>query len=276
MLDSIVNSINKTSSVKLKEKTSKNKTKANPKTTQKPVIKTAVIEKPVSLREVETSVPETTPATLPEPTTSNFFQMIMQNIDQKKFSITEAEKTRMMETSRDLHDSLMGIIRKCNSNDCQQKSLCPFQCINKYPDGQLCPVEMAIAKFASKEYYTMLEDELQTTSFNIVEISTVNAIIEVELEEFRSRAYIHEHGLITQTAAFAIKESGAVIYNDVENPIYNLRERLDRRKNKLLQRLLMTPESKARFKIELKSKNNKTTKDLISSAEDKIRQFALE
>ncbi len=230
---------------------------------------------------VQELVPEELPINIRPPSNSipskdDLFVAFMNNIDVSKMNLTELDKAAINNNIAKLQSSDMGLIRQCNSETCQQRNICPFNSINKFPENQLCPVEKAIVQYMQTGYYKLLEEELGHTNYNMIEVGTIHSLLEVDIEEFRARVYTNETGMIVQNAAFIDKESGSVIFNNVENPIYNLRERLDRRKAKLLQRLLLTPESKARFKIESKDRSSRTTKDLISSAEDKIKRIQQE
>lgn len=235
---------------------------------------------------VETHIEETTTQLVPEETTEEpvtpvlqsdgkeeLFDKFLSNVDVSDMNLSKSEMEELNKGLTNMQDSDMGLLRNCDSESCQQRNICPFNRIGKFPEGQLCPVEKSIMQYMSNGYYQMLEEELGHSNYNMVEISTIHSLLEVDLEEFRARIYSNSEGMIVQNAAFVDKESGSVIFNNVENPVYNLRERLDRRKAKLLQRLLITPEAKARFKVETKDRGAKTTKDLISSAEAKIRKL---
>jgi hypothetical protein len=269
MLDSIVNGLDLGAGKekKLVKKITKPKKISKAK---KAEVKEAVI--PNDAKPVETNIPNTI-----EPTSkTDLFNSLLSNKAVKQMDLSADEKKCVSEAiEQNITDTMTCVVRTCNSEKCKQKGICPFSKIEKFPDGSPCPLEVAIADFMSVEYFKMITEETETTNYNIVEISTVNSLIEVELEEFRARVYSNTEGQIISQAAFVIKDTDEVIYNDIENPIYNLREKLDRRKQKLLQRLLITPEAKARFKIEDKGRGAKSTTDLISSAEKKIQKLKI-
>lgn len=176
---------------------------------------------------------------------------------------------------REMQESTMNVARKCNPESCDIINICPFTKIKKYPKDQLCPVDKSIVDYAFKEYEQYLRDETGNIDgeLSIIERNTIVELIECDIEEFRARGYSNEKGLVISQAMFVIKDTGEVVYNDVENPVYNLRDRISRRKSKLLQRLLLTPEARARFNIDTSKRKTKNTKKIIEIAEEKIRQY---
>jgi hypothetical protein len=255
-----------------------------PSITQKP---TPIIEAPanvVSSDEPIISVPEvqiqpSPPVTLDEKEDA-LFKNFLSNIDTVSMNISEDDIKILQKRMSNIVKSHLGVVRECCPETCshvnteQGTGLCPFAGLAKYPRGKNCPLEIALANHTAEEYYNLIEIENGSNSFTVMEHQTVRDLVEVELEEFRTRSYLNSTGSLIQYAAFAVKETGEIIYNMTKNPIYDVMDRTSRRKDKLMQRLLLTPEAKARFKIKDKRTNRDSTKDILSRLNTKLDKLA--
>lgn len=204
---------------------------------------------------------------------ANMFNSFMDNIDTERMEISEEDKANIKSGLTDIESSFLGIIKSCDAGDCNHVNICPFNKIGRYPNGQPCPLEKCIAQHSTDEYFKLLQEEIASTKFNIIEINTIHSLVEIEVHEFRARTFINEEGLVTRFAAFAVRRTGEIIYNASENPVYNIMEKLSRRKHRLLQRLLLTPEAKAKYHIDSNKNRKDKAKEIILRAEEKIRQF---
>jgi len=281
MLKSIIDNNNIKDDIKYpsnKKTSKKSKSKTKSKTKTKTKTKSKIDPKKVKqikdeLKKESTNNNISDKSSKPENKEGDMFSMFMKHVNTSNMDLTEKDITSLENNVSTLYNSEMAIVKNCNPSTCEQINICPFNAIKKYPTGKLCPVELSIVEFMNKEYYKLLYEETEREEFNIIEMSTIRAIIELELEEFRARVLSNKDGMLKRNATFVIKDTGEVIYNDIENPVYNLRERFDRRKSKLLQRLLITPDTKARFGIDNRIRSKKSNTDLISSAEEKIKKI---
>ena len=203
------------------------------------------------------------------------FKKFLAEIDTSKMELSDKEKATINVELDRIRNSYLGTVKKCDGECCKQIEICPFTPINKYPIGQNCPVEICVAKNSAQEYFRYLAEELQTSDFNIVEINTVYSLVHLDVEEFRARNFINESGLVVNSPVFAIRKTGEVIYGSIENPIYGIMEKLSRKRHRLLQRLLLTPESKAKYKVISGKDRSEATKDIISRLEEKMEKIRI-
>jgi hypothetical protein len=261
--------------------------KADKKSTKAPAPKKAKssVSKKVNIEVDKIVVPEPEPVLpaeldlttieVPAPIDQNvLMDDFISNVNNSIDGLTTDQQAALTEGMNSITDSFLSAVKTCNTDTCSlYPEICPFSKIKKYPVNKVCPIELTIARQVNAEYYRLLQEETGNVSFSIVEKSTVQNLVEIELEEFRSRAAINRIGQTIEMAAFAVKETGEIIYNPAENPLYNTVDRLGRRKQRLLSRLLMTPEAKARFKIDIHRSSNDKTKEILARAEDKIKKF---
>lgn len=199
-----------------------------------------------------------------------------QLVKEAGIDLTQEESKTLKSTLDNVTRSYLGAVRICNPRNCGQLSICPFTKINKYPVDKPCSMEVLIANQAADDYYRLLGEELGGTNFNIIEINTINSLVQMEIEDFRLRTNLASSGSIINQPLFVDHKTGEVHYQSVENPAYNAMERIGRRKDKLMQRLLLTPEAKARFRVKSSKDRKDRQMEALRRAEDKIQQLKLE
>ena len=277
MLDSIINEAKRNvGGLKSSEETKKSKSEFADSWGDDPPKKEQKEDDEKQIADEETSVyvpAESDPKELITRDKNEIFKEFLSLINTEDMPLSDAEKEKLNAELDIINKSYVGIVKRCEHSTCNHTNICPFSAIGRYPIGKLCPLESCIAKHSAIEYFKHLAEELGSANFNIIEINTVYSLVAIEVEEFRARNFLNNQGIVTDFAAFAVRRTGEIIYNKSENPVYSIMEKVSRRKHRLLQRLLLTPESKAKYRVDSGKGRGNKTKEILMRAEKKIRQL---
>lgn len=131
------------------------------------------------------------------------------------------------------------------ASKCVYSHSCPFK--PKEPVGKMCPVESRIVIEKLDGY----REELVLSGFKETDYALVSRLIELELFDMRASAMAgnpeYQKPLLLQP--MGVSKEGEPIFQDVANPLYELKEKISREKIKILSVLVETPE--ARYKKQL-------------------------
>lgn len=203
---------------------------------------------------------------------SDPFDIIMN--EAKELGVSDEELEAITKGVNDIVNSLAGMIKRCNPDKCNIKDqICPYVRIGRFPISKLCPIERSFAEAALNEYSALFGDEYGSAkSINKIDTLNIHKLVELDLQDFRIRAQL-EDSLTIDNPAFAVKESGEIIYNKQEHPLINTSERIERMRNRVLTRSLTSRESKRRYDVVDNSSVNEDIYQIIESIENTLKDI---
>ena len=205
-----------------------------------------------------------------QPETPKMEESVDRILSKVNLDITKKERDQIVQhmTHRDIN--IDSVLRICDGTLCPH-FWCPFKIIKKFPLTELCPIEREIAQTITNEYFTSLG--LDAAEARIVAADQILALTECHLNEMRNRGILQKEGMTQMKAAFAVKDTGEVIYNEEISIIFDLKERIAKRKDVILKQLLAYPEIRARLKIPNKDEIKNDGRSLIAKAEALLQEI---
>lgn len=121
--------------------------------------------------------------------------------------------------------------------------------INIAPVGELCPIENEIYNNLKREYTEAVCNMLGREEYELNKVYRTGIIelIECELMEMRAQGYIQKSGLFERAPAMVTKE-GDVIEDMRPSIAMDIKDRVKKRKDKIMQQLMITEEMDVRYR----------------------------
>lgn len=162
---------------------------------------------------------------------------------------------------------------KCKGATCISAHLCPFLRINRpdlLPVGDSCPVDTMLAEqiYTETSRYVMAING--DTELDIFAEGYVRELVAIELYVARIEDNLSDAGedgnnFLTSVKIGAVNtRTGDPFYEITEHYLIQTRDRLLQRKDRILKALLITPESRARYK-----------RDKVMSIAEKMKEMQL-
>lgn len=134
---------------------------------------------------------------------------------------------------------------------------------NEYPMLQTCPVESSIIEIKIRQYIEEFKNSIDLTPTTL---ALLTKLAEIDIYEIRcdmvlSAGDTNDQGrnMLVQTVEAINEKTGDVIYGSKEHPMFNIKEKLQRQRDKILSQLVATPESKLKV-----NNNSQVASDLAS------------
>lgn len=166
----------------------------------------------------------------------------------KKFSHDEikvaAQKLRSL-----LYGKVSHLPMICQGHrDCVYSHSCPFK--PNEPVGKQCPYESAYVIEKINAY----REEFSVNAFRETDYTLVSRLIELELFDIRLTAMIsqskYQKPIYPQVVS--VSPHGEPVYEEMPNPMYEMKDKIGREKMKLLNILVETPEARYKKQAALK------------------------
>lgn len=149
---------------------------------------------------------------------------------------------------------------------CPYASTCPY--MPKEPVGKGCPVEAAFVVDRMRG----LKQELTVDAFRETDFLLVSRLIELELMDMRITAKMSRRNHwdpLVEVAAGSTPD-GQIYYKDEENPLFALKEKINREKTKLLNTLVETPEARWQKAAALREVTKDAYQDKLKKLSDLV------
>ena len=205
---------------------------------------------------------------------SDFFSFLDQELDLEFYSnieLTDEQARQFKGVAIRLKHGLTATIPiVCTGNRCFAKDLCLFSKEQNYPLTRKCPFESIILNGRVKSWM----EDLDVDHDNTAEMSLINELVECEILEHR--VGIHLSGINDPEAATllhtTISESEHATMENLDiHPILEVRDRIHRRKQKILEALAASPREKYKRAAALGNKSDsKDATDLFNELQNII------
>jgi len=165
-----------------------------------------------------------------------------------------------------LKASLAGFAKKnriraafiCAGEDCISAHICPFIEINRVdllPVGEKCPVDTMVAVQTYDEMAKTVMDINTMIDMDVFTESYIRELVAIEIYVSRIEDKVAKDetgaGYLTSNRVGGVNTRTGELYEEkAEHYLLATKERLLNRKDKVLKSLLITPEARARFKLD--------------------------
>lgn len=139
---------------------------------------------------------------------------------------------------------LASIALLCKRNDCCYRGSCPLFQLDPMlaPLGAPCPIETTLIDDMLNDYMR----ELGISEDNVIDLSILKEFVMYQIYAKRAREELAEDPRVIRKEFAGIDAKGNVITKEVMNPIFTMLDKQSRVKQKLLESLIATRESKSK------------------------------
>jgi hypothetical protein len=132
---------------------------------------------------------------------------------------------------------------------------CPFVEIAKVPVGRKCPIELELMAFWTTRYMKEFEVDPENHS----EVSMITELVELDIYDLRASMILArpECAELTKDVVVGVDREGKPIVNKEVHKAWELKERVKKRKQKILESLVGTRKEKYKRDAALKRRSEK-------------------
>jgi len=130
---------------------------------------------------------------------------------------------------------------------------CPFVEISKVPVGRKCPIEVELMTFWTSRYM----QEFEVDPENHSEVGMITELVELDIYDLRASMILArpECADMTKEVVVAVDVEGKPIVNKEVHKAWGLKERVKKRKQKILESLVGTRKEKYKRDVALKRRS---------------------
>lgn len=141
------------------------------------------------------------------------------------------------------------LIMGCKGIECPNSMTCPLYKLEIAPVAELCPIEEEIVINLRNEYTKAVCEMIGKVEqeLNIVHKNSISELIESELMDMRAQGYIQKHGVFEMAPSMVTKE-GDLIEDMRPSIAFEVKDRVKRRKDRIMQSLMITEEMDFKYK----------------------------
>ena len=143
------------------------------------------------------------------------------------------------------HSMYSSIPMLCQGVKCPYASVCPLIDMDQQPDGERCPLEIAMILKRYDEYCS----EFRIDETNIVDMSLVKDLIDFDVQVFRAENRMAVDGDFIEEVVVSVTDKGETITNPQISKASEYKERIMSKKHKVLELMNSTRKDKAGDKL---------------------------
>ena len=164
---------------------------------------------------------------------------------------------------------------KCQGILCPVFGSCPIQSTlgQEYvPQGEPCPIEIHLLKMFAEELRRGVMDQVGEDNYDGLMQTLVDELVEIHILEIRTSGDIANNGYISEVPVVISGTGGQreIMFKKELSPTLEVKLQLKERKRQILNALLATPETKARFSKKNRSDDKTLASELARIAEKKV------
>jgi hypothetical protein len=147
---------------------------------------------------------------------------------------------------------------------------CPFVEIDKVPVGRKCPIEMELMAFWTSRYMK----EFAVESENHSEVGMITELVELDIYDLRASMILSrpECAAMTKDVVVGVDDEGEPIVNKEVHKAWELKERVKKRKKKILESLVGTRKEKYKRDASLKRRSDKDPSTQVAELKRKLEK----
>lgn len=154
--------------------------------------------------------------------------------------------SRAMQRIHTKHGLYADIPIICHSDDCPYSETCELYQDDEEPEGEKCPIEIATIMKLTNEYAS----EFNVEANNTTALSLIRDLVNAEISIRRADKLISIDGNPIEEVAVGASEDGRPITRPEITKPYELKEKLLKRKHRIMSKLNATPKDKAKTEKE--------------------------
>ena len=128
----------------------------------------------------------------------------------------------------------------CSRDNCVYKQLCPLLRETREPVGKMCPFEAYAVDTWLAEYAGSLKVDLEDKT----DRSQIMELVEADILIARTNAILGSEGMLMLNPACVDPDSGQIIYRKEEHVAMIVKERAQKRRDKILKNFIATRDAK--------------------------------
>lgn len=138
--------------------------------------------------------------------------------------------------------------RICKGEECTSYKDCPLAKIgtDTVPVGERCPFELLEVDKLYTQYYNMFVHEFRIDQV-LVEVY-LRELIVLEINIQRINEHIADRGLLEESPIFGFPKSERVVNGKIASPLFEMLDRLMKRKDAIFKAMAITPEARLKYK----------------------------
>lgn len=165
--------------------------------------------------------------------------------------------TRMNKTKHALYASVPML---CRGEDCFYASVCPLMDMGKAPEGERCPLEIAMILKKYEEY----SEEFGIDDSNVVDMSLIKDLIDYDIQLFRAENKIAIQGDFVEDVTIAVNDKGQEITAPQLSKATEYKDKIMGKRFKILELMNSTRKDKAGDKLTLTLDPSSYASELMS------------
>lgn len=198
---------------------------------------------------------------------TKYFEMLHLTDDQyADIEFTPEQAKRVSMAMKFLSTGLTASIPlTCTGKSCPFANSCPYEQIGKAPVGRPCPVEKQLISHWTEGY--MAEFDVNFNS--LTEVRMVAELAEFDIYEMRVTKYLAEnHPTLMQDVIMGFDDDGKPFKNTEVSRAFDLKERIQKNRHKVLEALVATRKDK--IKILAETGSGGSTAEKLNELKKKI------
>ena len=150
---------------------------------------------------------------------------------------------------------------------------CPFVEIAKVPVGRKCPVEVELMAYWTARYMSEFEVDPENHS----EVGMITELVELDIYDLRASMIFSrpECAAMTKDVVVGVDSQGKPIVNKEVHKAWELKERVKKRKQKILESLVGTRKEKYKRDAALKRRSEKDPSTQVSELRRKLEKVRI-
>lgn len=170
----------------------------------------------------------------------------------------------MAQTKHGLYASIPML---CKGEKCPYAAVCPLVEMDKAPEGERCPLE--IAMILSK--YESYSQEFGIDESNVVDMSLVKDLIDYDIQLFRAENKIAVQGDFVEDVVITVTEGGEAITAPQLSKATEYKDKIMAKRFKILELMNSTRKDKAGDKLTLSLDPSSYASQLMSTIAGKMK-----
>lgn len=165
------------------------------------------------------------------------------------------------------HGLYASIPMLCKAERCPYADVCPLVDMGKAPEGERCPLEIAMILKRYEEY----SNEFGIDEKNIVDMSLVKDLIDYDIQLFRAENKIAVQGDFVEDVVVTITEGGEAITNPQLSKATEYKDKIMNKRFKILELMNSTRKDKVGDKMTLSLDPSSYASQLMSTIAGNMR-----
>lgn len=190
------------------------------------------------------------------------------DVRKKTWELSEEGRKAIQKTMQRIHTKhglYADIPIICHGEDCPYSETCELYNSGEAPEGEKCPVEIATIIQLTKDYC----DEFNVERNDTTNISLIRDLVNAEVSIRRADKLISIEGDPIDQVTVGITDDGRAIRRPEISKPYELKEKLLKRKHRIMTKLNATPKDKA----QTEESKNKDFSSYMADMYEKMQKY---